>query len=143
MDESFLFLPIQIRFNDIDPWGHVNNAVFQTYFDLGRLQFFDTLFGKSSIQRENGLIIAHSETDFYEPVLLNDSIGVKTRLKKTGNKSITLRQEIIDRDTNMVKACSISVLVCMNYHAGESIQIPAIWRKKLARMHKTDEAEIR
>ena len=143
MVESSFFLPIQIRFNDIDPWGHVNNAVYQNYFDLGRLQFFDKLFRESFIQRENGLIIARSETDFYEPVLLNDSIGVVTWLKRIGNKSITLIQEIIDQETNVVKARSASILVCMNYHAGESIQIPADCRKNLESVLKNNEAEIR
>ena len=32
-------LPIQMRWNDLDPLGHVNNAIFITYFEFGRSQY--------------------------------------------------------------------------------------------------------
>ena len=131
MNDKSLFLPIQIRFNDIDPWGHVNNAVYQNYFDLGRMQFFDTTFGESWIKRESGLIIARTETDFLAPVFLNDSVGVVTSLKRLGNKSLTLQHELIDQNTKEVKVRSLAVMVCMDYEAGESIIIPNDWREVL------------
>lgn len=30
-------LPIQLRFNDVDKFGHVNNTVYFSFYDLGRL----------------------------------------------------------------------------------------------------------
>ena len=33
--------PIQIRFNDIDQLGHATNSVYQQYFDLGKMAYFD------------------------------------------------------------------------------------------------------
>ncbi len=32
--------PVQVRFNDVDQMGHVNNAVIMEYFDLGKEAFF-------------------------------------------------------------------------------------------------------
>ena len=34
---------VQIRFKDIDSMGHVNNANHITYFELARLNYFETL----------------------------------------------------------------------------------------------------
>ena len=38
-DEAVVFrhrLPIQIRFNDVDRYGHVNNNAYFAFYDLGR-----------------------------------------------------------------------------------------------------------
>ena len=32
-------LEIQVRYADIDSYGHVNNAVYLSYFELGRINF--------------------------------------------------------------------------------------------------------
>ena len=32
--------PIQLRFNDIDQMGHVNNAVIMEFFDYGKMKYF-------------------------------------------------------------------------------------------------------
>ena len=33
-------LPIQLRFNDVDKFGHVNNTVFFSFYDLGKTEYF-------------------------------------------------------------------------------------------------------
>ena len=35
--------PIQLRFNDIDQMGHVNNAVIMEFFDLGKSEYFTAI----------------------------------------------------------------------------------------------------
>jgi acyl-CoA thioester hydrolase len=41
-------LPIQIRFVDIDAFGHVNNAVFASYYEMARVAYFDQVLGERS-----------------------------------------------------------------------------------------------
>ena len=45
-------LPIQIRFNDVDQMGHVNNAVIMEYFDIGKSV---TVIGASAFYKCKGL----------------------------------------------------------------------------------------
>ena len=55
--------PVQIRFNDIDQMGHVNNTVIMEYFDLGKEAFFSS----KGLPPEKGdftVIIVHYEVDF-------------------------------------------------------------------------------
>ena len=33
-------LPIQLRFNDVDKFGHVNNTVYFSFYDLGKTEYF-------------------------------------------------------------------------------------------------------
>jgi acyl-CoA thioester hydrolase len=47
MDSTFRHsVPVQIRFADIDVNGHVNNVVFQHYFDLAKVGYFNTILGE-------------------------------------------------------------------------------------------------
>ena len=36
-------LPLQLRFNDIDLLGHVNNSVYFSFYDLGKARYFETV----------------------------------------------------------------------------------------------------
>ncbi len=36
-------LELQIRFNDIDMFGHLNNSVYLQFFDLGKMNYFNTV----------------------------------------------------------------------------------------------------
>jgi acyl-CoA thioesterase FadM len=38
-----LWVPVAVRYSDLDQQGHVNNAVFFTYFEQGRLGYFDAM----------------------------------------------------------------------------------------------------
>ena len=38
-------MPIQIRWRDLDALGHVNNAVYLTYFELARLAYIRAVLG--------------------------------------------------------------------------------------------------
>jgi len=62
--------PINIRFRDIDGMGHVNNAVFFTYFAEGRLALFQK-FSMDSDFSTFSFILAHISCDFLRPVTLN------------------------------------------------------------------------
>ena len=36
-------LPIQLRFNDVDKFGHVNNTVYFSFYDLGKTEYFGSV----------------------------------------------------------------------------------------------------
>ena len=56
-------LPLQLRFNDIDMMGHVNNAVIMEFFDYGKMKYFDA--ANIYVEKENStLVIVHYEVDF-------------------------------------------------------------------------------
>src|ERR1700757_4473714 len=78
---------VQVRFIDIDKMGHVNNATVLTYFEIGRLDYFDEVIGKSNDWFGRGLILAHTEVDYLIPIFVHDGIKVYSRVIKLGNKS--------------------------------------------------------
>ncbi len=127
---NYFRTPIQIRFNDIDGMGHVNNAIYHEYFDLARVEYFHRVLGEVVDRHENGLIIASVKVDFLAPVFLSDRISVVTRVVKLRNKSLEMVQQIVAENETEPRARNSSVMVCFDYKKNCPVEIPADWRKK-------------
>jgi len=124
---------VQVRFADIDRMGHVNNATVLTYFEIGRLAYFDDVIGKSNDWFGRGLILAHTEVDYIIPIFVDDQIKVYSRVVKTGNKSFEIENLLvkIQNGEEVFTAFATSVIVCMNYSEKKTIPIPEHWKEKL------------
>lgn len=126
-------LPIQLRFNDTDALGHVNNGTYMAFYDLGKIAYFEALFGRKIDPQNTGVVVAHLETDFLEPVFLNDDLAVQTRIDRIGNKSFTLYQQLIDRRTGIVKSTCKVVMVGYDFETRTTQQITDEWREAVTR----------
>ena len=124
-------LPIQIRFNDLDVFSHVNNAVIQEYFDLGRLHYLQKVLEGELKTGNNTLVVASIKTDFMEPIFLEDSIVVKTSVFQIGNKSLQMIQQLYDMFSDTVKAECKSVMVAFNKTTQESTEFPVWWKENI------------
>ncbi len=133
--QFFFETPIQIRFNDIDSLGHVNNTIIQEYFDLGRMHYFKSVFTPDINWKIFPAIIASIKTDFVSPVFINNKLLVKTKITKIGTKSMNLIQHITDAD-GILKAVSHSVMVGFDHKMQSSIQINQEWRDKISSAEK-------
>lgn len=128
--------PIQIRFNDIDLMGHVNNAIMQEYFDLGRMNYLQNAFGELLFKGNQVLIIASIHTDFINQLLITDDVEVKTAIVKIGTKSLDMVQQLVDKNTNEVKVACKSVMVAVDRILHQSIEIPQAWRERIGEIER-------
>lgn len=123
--------PIQLRFNDIDIQGHMYNGQYQHIFDLGKNEYFERVLGIEQMDGEQTVVTASSTTNFYVPVGMKDRIEIRTGIERVGTKSFTVFQQMVDRDSGIVKADSRTVLVGWNAVTKESFAIPSAWREKI------------
>lgn len=131
--ETFAHItPVQIRFNDVDIMGHVNNAVHQHYYDYARLEFFREVFGETIDWDRQALVLAAITVDYLEPIQLDDKVEVRTWITRIGNKSLNMSQEIMQAKTGSIKSKSNSVLVGYNRLQGETITIPTAWKERIS-----------
>jgi len=119
-------LDIQVRYSDVDLLGHVNNATFLTYYELGRIDFFRNFIDDLA---EIRFVIAHIEVDFFSEVRLGDLPVCTTKVEKLGNTSVTFRSDISIRG-EVASACK-AVLVYVDKENRPS-NIPENLRKHLA-----------
>jgi acyl-CoA thioester hydrolase len=119
----------RVRFRDLDPMGHVNNAVFLTYIESARVAFLRHL-GAALTLDDMGIIVARAEIDFRAPVRLGDEVEVSVTASRFGDKSFDLEHEL--RVDGNVVAEAKTVLVSYDYSKREPVPIPDEWREKLA-----------
>ena len=89
-------VPLQVLFRDIDAFGHVNNAVFLTYFEWGRTAYWFDLMGRSGAT-DIGFIVARAECDFRMQLAM-ETIHVATRISDMRTTSIDFECEIWKND---------------------------------------------
>lgn len=82
--------PIQIRWKDLDALGHVNNAVFITYFELARGHYMPTACPGWDWHKHM-FLIANVNVDYKKEVrLTTPNPRVHIRTKQIGSKSFVL-----------------------------------------------------
>ena len=125
--------PIQVRFNDIDIMGHVNNAVHQNYFDIARISYFRTVLSQDIDWHSFSVVIASIHIDFYRPVLLQESASVRSRIEQIGDKSLTMIQELFNPLTGEVKSFNRAILVGYSVKQETTSGIPENWKSDMIR----------
>lgn len=123
--------PIQIRFNDIDILAHVNNSVYQNYFDMARLRYFEKVFNQKMNWNEKALVLAKITIEYFNPIFLEEEIVVLSKVYKLGNKSLQMKQEIVNVTTNEIKANNDAILVAFGSKENGAILLPDDWRNKI------------
>jgi acyl-CoA thioester hydrolase len=126
---------IQIRFNDIDIVGHVNNVVFQHYYDMAKLEYFNRILGNLVDWKKTTMVMANVIIDYIEPIYLEEKIYVLTRVVEIGDKSLTIIQQICN-NSEMLKSRAISVMVGFDFRDKNSVSIPADWKEKIVGYEK-------
>jgi len=133
MADFHFYYPLEVRYGDLDPQGHVNNAKHLTYFEQARLAYLIELglFSKDQSFMEIGVILADVHITYLEPIYFGQAIKAGVRTAKVGNKSMTWKQNIVDSATGKELAKGEVVLVSYDYREGKAIPIPDLWRDKI------------
>jgi len=125
-------LAIQIRWRDLDALGHVNNAVYLSYFELARLAYIRTLLGvDATIDRRTLLpvdfqfILAEVTCHYRSPATLGDRLAVSIWVSQAGRKSFVFEYRITDEVTGRLVAEGCSTQVWYDYAANETRPVPA------------------
>ncbi|MCC5923654.1 MAG: acyl-CoA thioesterase [Crocinitomicaceae bacterium] len=128
---------IQVRFADCDVMGHVNNAVYLSYFEQARMHYFKFLVDKDWDWKKDGTILARNEINYRKPILLHDEPQIHVGLKEIGGKSFTLNYQIFVGGE--VCADGKSTLVCFDYYLGKTVEVPAKLRQALSQLNKNEQ----
>lgn len=124
-----LITPVQKRFSDVDSFMHVNNIWQQSYFDMGKTDFYTQVLGITGVFDKLRIITASTHTDYLGQVRLVDDIVVVTDVSRIGNKSMTLHQRILSGERCLTE--SSSVMVAFDFELQQTVPMPEEWRVKL------------
>ncbi len=124
---------IEVRFRDIDSFGHVNNAVYATYLEQARTDYFREVFGVGLTEIET--VIAALEVEFKQPIRLKQSIEVYIAPPEVGESSLRMEYELKDGET--VAATASTVQVMYDLDADRPVSVPSEWREAISQYHQT------
>ncbi len=124
--------PIAIRFSDIDAVGHVNNAIYLTYFEVARFNYWRDVINWDF--SENGIIVGRAEVQYLKPVMLHDKIACGVRVVRIGNSSFDVMHILVRTHANGVEEITTvgkTVCVSYDYTVNKPIKIPPHARNKM------------
>jgi acyl-CoA thioester hydrolase len=126
--------PVEVRYGDLDPQGHLNNAKYLTYFEQARINYIHHLglWGGGSFL-DIGIILADAQITYHAPVQFGQPVEVGVRISRLGNKSLTMEYALQDRENGTLFATGSTVQVAYDYRTNQSIPIPGGWRERINR----------
>ena len=123
---------IQVRFSDLDTMGHVNNAVYLSYFEYARIHYFRHLLGIDWDWNENGILLVKNIVEYKKPLLLNDQPEIYIYLAAIGTKSFEFSYELKVNDE--IYTTGSSVMVSFDSKKGRTTEISPEMRAALEKL---------
>jgi acyl-CoA thioester hydrolase len=100
---------VEIRWRDIDGFGHVNTAFFLTYLEEARDEYYTALLAHDTVSR---MVLRHTTVDFRRSLLQSDDmVDVTLRVLRIGSSSVVTEETISSAATGEVAAVAESVMV--------------------------------
>jgi acyl-CoA thioester hydrolase len=123
-------LTLQTRYNDYDSKGHVNNAVYLTYFEIGRVHAWRAAGGDA----EANFIVAEARITYRSPAMLGDPLALEVTTSEIRNKAWVWSYRILDERDDRLVAEGATTQVMYDYDARQSVPIPDALRDALRRI---------
>lgn len=121
--------PIQIRFNDIDMIGHINNNAYLEYMDLGKTAYFNAIKPDLVNWKHINVVIVNINCDFFSPGYIKEPIAVLTTVTSISQRSVKLEQRIINMETGDVKCIGRTVMAGFDPKTAQGAEIDPEWVK--------------
>jgi acyl-CoA thioester hydrolase len=118
----------EVRFRDVDAMGHVNNAVYATYFEIARSAYARSLgLGEgddADIFDLLPFILLEVYCRFVSPVRMEDRLRAHIRCSRLGTKSYDFEYLITSEKDGRTVATGRSTQVYYDYAARRTVPVP-------------------
>ncbi|SEO88493.1 acyl-CoA thioester hydrolase [Halogranum amylolyticum] len=125
---------LSVRYRDLDPWGHVNNAVYVTYLEHARVDYLDAVLDVELADID--MVVANLEIDYERSVTLGDEVTVAVRVPDLGTSSYPMEYEV--RVGDEVAATARTTQVIVDAETGKPTPIDDERREKIAAFEGLD-----
>lgn len=130
---------MQLRFNDIDTLGHLNNTVYFELFDLAKGDYFSRVRGDKMDWNHVPIMAANINCNFLAQTYFDEHVEVLTQLERMGDKSFTLLQQLVNVDSGEVKCECRTIMVYFDLDQRQPTRVAQDWRDDLAQFEQRPE----
>lgn len=125
MENKILQSAYQVRFQDSDPFRHLNNARYLDYFVNAREDQFEANFGIKTGElafKENlGWVVTSNFISYLIPANVNENIIIESQIVDFGNKHLFIEMRMWDKDKKHLKALNWVNLVHIDIKTGRPV----------------------
>lgn len=114
--------PIELRFSDLDLYGHVNSVVYFSYLETARVKLFKGFFQELT-ERHIFTLVARAECDYRLPILFGDRLIVEVFVARIGTSSFDLDYRLHD-GAEKTYATARTTLVCFDNARKVTVPVP-------------------
>ncbi|MBP0616114.1 acyl-CoA thioesterase [Jiella mangrovi] len=118
----------KLRYGDTDRQGHVNNAVYSTFFETGRVELLHV--GHAPPPAGTSFVLARISINFRREMHWPGEIEIGSGIASLGNSSIKVRQGVFQN--GRLCAAADSVIVLIDEKTRRSTPLPDDMRQALA-----------
>ena len=130
--------PVQLRFNDVDVLGHMNNTVYFSLYDTAKADYFTVVQGKPADWKHIDIVVANVNCAYIAPVFFGEEIEVLTACVSISEKSFKLIQMIREANTLEPKSICETIMVSFDPKTQTACEMPEIWKKQLCDFENRD-----
>lgn len=124
---------LQVRFRDLDAMGHVNNAVYATYLEQARVDYYADVLGVGLDDIDT--VLVNLEIDYRHEVVLDDeTVTIAMGVRSIGESSVVVGYEI--RAGDRVAATAETTQVYVDPDEGGSRPLPETWVEKMESLRR-------
>lgn len=127
--DGWYVVPYRVMFRDVDIFGHVNNAVYFTYFEWARTVLWFELNGGENA-RDINFIVARAEFDFRQQISM-EPIEILVRIGEMRTSSLDFLCEIRKGNGRQVAAVGKVVVVLFDWNTQSKVAISDDLRRKV------------
>ncbi|MFC6725427.1 acyl-CoA thioesterase, partial [Halobium palmae] len=117
---------LDVRFRDLDVMGHVNNAVYVSYLEQARLEYFAAVVDLDVDAPGN--VVANLEIDYERSIEIDSDVRVTLWVDRLGETSFRMRYELRDGEETAATATTTQVVVGDD---GSPRSVPDEWRERI------------
>lgn len=118
---------IQVRFYELDPYNHVNHAVYLSYFETARIQALESVgMGLDQLDSKGfRIVVTNVDVAFKDPILAGETVTVRTAVVEVRRASHHWRQEIY---SPRGVAVAMDLRAAMTDLDGKPVRVPDFFR---------------
>lgn len=117
-----LTVSVEVRFADLDAYGHVNNAVYFTYLETARTKLFMEDF-REFMKAGLTFLVVKAECEYKKPISLTSAVYVDIELIRSGRSSFDIEYRIHDNNGTLYAGAK-TVMVCFDSTLNKPVKVP-------------------
>lgn len=123
---------ITTRWNDNDPYGHVNNAIYYFWFDTAVNRY---LIEQGALDISGGEtigLVVNTSCDYFSPIAFPDQVTARIRVDRLGNSSVTYGVGLFREEEPRAAAAGSFTHVYVDRATRRPVKLPERLRLALA-----------